>query len=293
VIAWPSKHPIAEFLPVVSLSGGKDSTATALALREAEIPAVYVFADTGWEADSTYIHLNYLETALGQPIHRVRPARSMVEAIRHRVGFPSRVQRWCTRELKIKPINHFLQLLDAWSGLHVVNVVGVRAQESRSRATLPEWEEPEELDGCLWRPLIRWTLEEVIAIHNRHGVEVGPLYRAGHERVGCYPCIFAAKEEIRLVAERAPERVEVIRQLEAEITAERSARNVEQPGRHKHERATFFQGGRLNPGPVAIDDVIAWSRTVRGGRQLPLIAEPPTGGCFRWGLCEPPRKGSK
>lgn len=34
-----------------------------------------------------------------------------------------------------------------------------------------------------------------------------------------------------------------------------------------------------------IDEVVAWSRTARGGRQLTLIDEP-LGGCARWGLCE-------
>lgn len=35
---------------IASLSGGKDSTALALWLRELEIPHVRVFADTGFEA---------------------------------------------------------------------------------------------------------------------------------------------------------------------------------------------------------------------------------------------------
>lgn len=282
MIAWPSKHPVAEFLPVVSVSGGKDSTATALALREAEIPAVYVFADTGWEASETYNHLDYLERVLDAPIHRVTPARGMADAVRHRRGFPSRVQRWCTRELKIRPLNAFLALMGEWSGLHVANVVGVRGDESVSRAALPEWEEPEELDGCVWRPLIKWSLADVLAIHKRHGVEIGPLYRAGHNRVGCYPCIFANKEEIRLVAERAPERIAAIRELEGEVTAQRQA-----DGKGP---ATFFQD-RLRGNPtLGIDDVVSWSRTERGGRQLPLLKPAPSGGCFRWGLCEPPNR---
>jgi 3'-phosphoadenosine 5'-phosphosulfate sulfotransferase (PAPS reductase)/FAD synthetase len=46
-IVRPVGHDSSVF--VVSASGGKDSTATILAMREAEIPCRYVFADTGWE----------------------------------------------------------------------------------------------------------------------------------------------------------------------------------------------------------------------------------------------------
>jgi hypothetical protein len=51
---------------------------------------------------------------------------------------------------------------------------------------------------------------------------------------------------------------------------------------------TFFQSRVSNGGTMPIDAVVAWSRTARGGKQLPLLEEPPDGGCFRWGLCEPP-----
>ena len=50
---------------VVSMSGGKDSTATALLMREAGIPCRYVFADTGWEAQETYDYLDMLRARLG------------------------------------------------------------------------------------------------------------------------------------------------------------------------------------------------------------------------------------
>ena len=35
---------------MASVSGGKDSTALMLALREADVPFRAVFADTGWES---------------------------------------------------------------------------------------------------------------------------------------------------------------------------------------------------------------------------------------------------
>ena len=50
-----------ELLPILSLSGGKDSLAAALLMRELGVDCGYVYADTGWEADETYEYLDYLD----------------------------------------------------------------------------------------------------------------------------------------------------------------------------------------------------------------------------------------
>lgn len=282
---------------VVSMSGGKDSTACALALREAGVPFSMVFADTGWEAPETYAHLDHLRETIG-PIAVVGVEGGMVAKIRHRAGFPARMQRWCTRELKLIPLRAHHDALEA-AGRETACVVGVRAEESVGRAKMLAWEdEPpgaRSWGGWIWRPILSWTVEDVIAIHHRHGVRMNPLYLRGHGRVGCYPCIFATKEEVRLVAEYAPERIAEIRALENDVTLQRANRNTEEPGRYKHEIGTFFQGRMGDKrtkrnGFVPVDDVVAWSQTSRGGRQLQLLPPAPDGGCFRWGLCEPPVK---
>lgn len=275
---------------VLSISGGKDSTAAALALRESGLEFRMVFADTGWEAPETYAHLDYLRTALG-PIDVVGTPGGMVEKIRKRAGFPARMQRWCTRELKLEPLREYHDRIGNTEG-ETVCVVGVRAAESEARAKMPVLEDEPEGDrswgGWVWRPILHWSVEDVIRIHNRHGVRMNPLYHRGHDRVGCYPCIFARKEEIRLIAEHSPGRIDEIRQLEAMTTEERAARNAEKPGRYSYMEGTFFQGRGENGrnGFMKIDNVVAWSRTERGGRQFPLLAPVPEGGCMRWGLCE-------
>lgn len=104
----PAGHDDSVF--VVSVSGGKDSTATVLALREAEIPARYVFADTGWEVPQTYDYLAELERLLSIKIDRVGKPGGMVAAAAAR--FPSRVQRWCTKELKIQPLRAYHDALE-------------------------------------------------------------------------------------------------------------------------------------------------------------------------------------
>lgn len=333
-IVVPDEVRSGDLLAIVSISGGKDSTACALALREAGVPFRMVFADTGWEAPETYAHLDHLRERLG-PIDVVGAEGGMVAKIRARAGFPARMQRWCTRELKIEPLRAYHDKVGA-DGTETVCVMGVRADESAARAKMTVFEdEPEgghSWGGWVWRPILGWSIADVIAIHHRHDVRMNPLYLRGHDRVGCYPCLFARKGEVKLVADEAPWRIDEIRNLEAEVPAERVRRNVvhkdaaiaagtyepyertalpvaslkkmvhdeskgvvaptapEYKPRYAHPIGTFFQGrgGAAGVGFIPIDEVVAWSRTSKGGRQLPLLAEPPEGGCMRWGLCEPP-----
>jgi 3'-phosphoadenosine 5'-phosphosulfate sulfotransferase (PAPS reductase)/FAD synthetase len=267
---------------VASASGGKDSTALMLALREADVPFRAVFADTGWEARETYEYIDLLREKIG-PIDVVGVPGGMAALATKRAGFPMRTGRWCTQELKLRPLREYHEAI----GCETVSAIGVRGQESSARAALPEWSDDDEWGGFVWRPLIAWKVEDVIAIHHRHAVPLNPLYLRGHDRVGCYPCIFSQKDEVRLIAENDPERIEQIARMEDEFTAERARRNDAGTGKFRQMRSTFFPpvlGRQWN----GIRDVVAWSRTSHGGRQLALLAPPPQGGCMRWGMCEAP-----
>lgn len=279
----------ADSVLIVSASGGKDSTATILALRESGIPARYVFADTQWEARQTYDYLAMLESRLGITIERVGVPGGMVAEVRKRVGFSWRQRRWCTRVLKLEPLQRHHNEIRAREGVDTIAVVGVRADESKDRRELPEWELCEGghrgWDGYLWRPLIRATVADVLTLHHRHDIPVNPLYKLGFGRVGCRPCINATKAEIALYARHFPDDVVELRALEREITEARAL----EPDRFEMPEASFFEGAGRR-GAVPIDEAIAWSRTERGGRQLPLIQQPPDSGCFRWGMCDPPTR---
>lgn len=58
---------------IVSLSGGKDSTAMLLRLLEEGRPVDEIlFCDTGIEFDAMYRHIDKLEMYIGQPITRLK-----------------------------------------------------------------------------------------------------------------------------------------------------------------------------------------------------------------------------
>jgi 3'-phosphoadenosine 5'-phosphosulfate sulfotransferase (PAPS reductase)/FAD synthetase len=197
--------------------------------------------------------------------------------------FPSTRARFCSEELKHHPIFYQVQepLLEA--GHTVVSWQGVRAEESPRRAALSKLE---RLGGGLfnWRPILRWTVDDVFAIHRRHGVEPNPLYKMGCGRVGCMPCIHSRKEEIRNIASRFPEHVERIAEWER-LVSDVSKRGL----------STFFAANKT-PGEHTRDfslpmpnihDVVGWSRTGRGGRQFDLafLLDPPQCSSL-YGLCE-------
>ena len=308
------KEKIGNRVLVVSVSGGKDSTATCLHLQELGLPYQSVFFDTGWEHESTYEYLTeYLPGKIG-PIKQLSSKREMrtpeLEALAQkyeaRIGryspmirwvifkslFPMRTARWCTSELKVKPVMEHLKGLED----EPINVVGIRAQESKARSKMIEWEWSDAMDCEVWRPLIRWTFEDVIKIHQRHNVTPNPLYLGDNpaERVGCYPCIFSRKDEIRRIAARSPERIELLRDLEADMTA-LAVKRFEARGETLKQKLTWFASkvhrSNAETGWASmewpIDKVVEWSRTNRGGRQFELFdALPGEQGCVRWGMCD-------
>lgn len=272
---------------IAAVSGGKDSTAMCLHLRELGIPHSRVFADTGWEAPETYAYLEHLRAVLG-PIDVVRNEKlwaearpgegGMVELVRQKQMFPSRTRRFCTELLKLKPLKAHMEA--AAEDRPVVNTVGIRAAESQARAKLTEWEWNEDFDCWVWRPLIAWSEQDVIDIHTRHGLAPNPLYLRGARRVGCYPCVFSAKEEIAALPEA---RVQQIAAVERELIADAERREVARPGRSFfHMKRDPVSGAS---GFVPIERVREWAKTDRGGAQYKLL-ETGEAGCVRWGLCE-------
>jgi 3'-phosphoadenosine 5'-phosphosulfate sulfotransferase (PAPS reductase)/FAD synthetase len=292
---------------VVSYSGGKDSAAVCGALRAEGVEFDAVWFDTGWESADTYAFISeYGAQVAGKPIIRLAAdlpvpdgladecaelegmlgrRSDMIRRCLKYACLPYRLQRWCTRDLKLTPFARW-----ARSQGPFVNAIGVRAAESRARSRLDEWEQHPVLgDVEVWRPIFRWTEDDVIAAHHEYGLPVNPLYLRGSLRVGCWPCVMAGKHEIRTIATDDPERIAVIRRLE-EIIQLRVA---------KTRGETRTVGWFMNPRPVRdpvtrrvvpgqggcwpIDKVVDWA-----GTHQPSLLDEVYGndrGCMRWGMC--------
>jgi hypothetical protein len=111
-------------LTVISLGAGVQSTTMALMAAHGEItpmPDCAIFADTGWEPAHVYKHLDWLETVLPFPVHRVsignirealmrghnKKGRRVAGApwfILNANGSQGIGRRQCTKEYKIEPI---------------------------------------------------------------------------------------------------------------------------------------------------------------------------------------------
>lgn len=111
---------------IMGLSGGKDSTALAVLLHK-EIPEMeYFFCDTGKELQETYDYLDKIKARLGIKIQYLSPEKGFDHWLEVYDGYlPSPKSRWCTKQLKILPLEKFIGDDEAFS------YIGIRADENR------------------------------------------------------------------------------------------------------------------------------------------------------------------
>ncbi|WP_421722407.1 phosphoadenosine phosphosulfate reductase family protein [Alloalcanivorax xenomutans] len=316
---------------VVSMSGGKDSTATLLVAQAREVPNLSgVFADTGHEHPETYEYVRYLERATGVPIRWIRAdfsqqiarKRLFIDTVWREQGvpdiivdaalavmvptgnpfldlclwkgrFPSTKARFCTEELKTTPIIEQVMLPLMDQGEMILSWQGVRLDESHARRIRLQGtgacvKAVDEVGGGLfnYRPILRWTVQDVFEAHRYMGIKPNPLYLQGMTRVGCMPCVNCSKDELAQIAARFPEEIARVREWERLVALA-----------SKRGSATFFPTANdpmasptdaISVETHGIDRMVEWARTSRGGRQYDLIARIPADDrcSSAYGLCE-------
>lgn len=191
---------------IVSLSGGKDSTALAIFLRD-KIPQLeYVFCDTHHELPETYEYLERLEAFLERKIVRLNAQRGFDHWLDVYNGvLPSAQARWCTRKLKIEPFEAYVGDDQVW------NYIGIRADERRNGyiSTKPNITPvyPFKDYGLVLSDIERILAESGIGL---------PGYYEWRQRSGCYFCFFQRTGEWIGLKERHPDLFEKAKKYESE-----------------------------------------------------------------------------
>lgn len=193
---------------ILSLSGGKDSAALAVYMRDRVPDMEYVFHDSGKELPETYDYLARLEAILGKPIVQSSSRDSFDHWLKvYGDMIPSDHRRWCTKMLKLKPFESYV------GDDPVLNYVGLRADEDREgyishKANITSVY-PFRDDGLVRADILRILEESGLGL---------PAYTTwGRTRSGCFFCFYQQRIEWVRLKEVHPDLFE-----EAKMYEERS-----------------------------------------------------------------------
>jgi 3'-phosphoadenosine 5'-phosphosulfate sulfotransferase (PAPS reductase)/FAD synthetase len=194
---------------ILLLSGGKDSTALAIYMRDhyPDVHMEYVFCDTHKELPETYDYLERVEAYLGTAI--IRLSSDLGERgfdhwlTMYRGYLPSPSMRWCTRKLKIEPFERYV------GDDPVYLYIAIRADKHREGyiSTKPNITPvyPFKEEGIVKADAFRILEESGIGI---------PKYYEWRTRSGCYFCFFQRKSEWVGLLKQHPDKFEQARAYE-------------------------------------------------------------------------------
>jgi 3'-phosphoadenosine 5'-phosphosulfate sulfotransferase (PAPS reductase)/FAD synthetase len=180
---------------ILGLSGGKDSTALAILMHK-EVPQMeYFFCDTHKELPETYEYLDRIKARLGIKITYLSADRGFDHWLDVYGGFlPSPRMRWCTKQLKIVPLEQFV------GDDQAISYIGIRADEKRDGyiSTKPNITPvyPFKDAGLVHADIVRLLEESGIGL---------PNYYRWRTRSGCFFCFFQRKYEWVQLAEEHPD----------------------------------------------------------------------------------------
>lgn len=197
---------------VVNDSAGKDSQAMKIKLLEL-VPRnqlVIVHAnlpEVEWEGNMEHIK----KYSYDVPVFEVVGTKTFFEMVEHRGMFPSPSQRQCTSDLKRAPIQKFINNY-AWDNNFkiVVNCMGLRAQESSSRAKKIQFQfkknnSAKHREQYEWLPIHDMLIEEVWSTIKDAGQERHYAYDLGMSRLSCCFCIMSNERDLQIAGKHRPE----------------------------------------------------------------------------------------
>lgn len=194
---------------IVAFSGGKDSTCMLLMLLEKGMPVDYVlWCDTGMEFPEMYEHIDkvdeYIQEKYGKRITRLKADKPftywMLEHVQKKgkhigqkgYGWPSMRLRYCTRNMKITPVHH-------WMKEH-----GLNKNNSITYVGIAK-DEPKRIKDQSY-PLFDWgiTEDEALKFCYDRGFRWGELYES-RKRLNCWMCPMQKIYELKWLYNNRPE----------------------------------------------------------------------------------------
>jgi len=110
--------------------------------------------------------------------------------------------RFCTSGWKTIPIGRGIK--QVYGKVPVLNVTGIRREESVSRASTPTSKATEAgkfpKDSITWNPIAAWNEGHVWNCINNHANPIHEAYLAGSSRVSCTFCVLARIEDLKISA---------------------------------------------------------------------------------------------
>lgn len=213
----------------IGVSGGKDSVACALAVARHldsighKGPRILVHSDLGrveWKDSGPACER--LAAKLGWELLTVkRQAGDMLarwekrwannvdryrdlSCVRLILPWSTPALRFCTSEFKSNLLSS--ELKKRFPTQNIINVVGVRRQESSARSKLPVSTPHAALStkgrtGVTWNAIIEWTIDEVFTEIAAAGLALHEAYTVyGASRVSCAYCIMSSLNDLRAAA---------------------------------------------------------------------------------------------
>ena len=198
---------------VLGLSGGRDSAALAIFMRQnyPHLNIDYFFTDTGKELPEVYEFLGQLEGFLGKPILRLNPDRDFDYWLKQYNQFlPSPQTRWCTRQLKLRPFEQWIKpYLDEGTMVH--SYVAIRSDEEYRQG----YNAAKQNNLKIHLPFKDHGIDKAGVMETLNGSGLGlPKYYSWRSRSGCTFCFYQQKIEWVRLMEQHPDKFEEAKQYE-------------------------------------------------------------------------------
>lgn len=221
---------------LVNSSGGKDSQAALDVVVEAADEAgirarvVVVHADLGrveWPGTRELAEQHARHYGLRFEVVRNRNWDDLLAQVRARGMWPDAAARYCTsgfkRDQVKRVMTRLVDELDLDRPARILNVLGMRAEESPARAKLLPFVQDAAASTKTtrhvdrWLPILEFTASDVWDRIALAGTTPHWAYRAGMPRLSCSFCVLASRSALVRAAQLRPDLAAELVEIEAEI----------------------------------------------------------------------------